>query len=256
MIYEKLGRLAILALPIVAMAAAPARAADLPITVPLPSTLTAPGAPWATVWSGLALSSGYRGLYVGGVWSPNRNIWAEGFLVRAEGNVGHYKYNSVGFTNIEVQADGAALLGGYRKSIGQSWLTGYLGVNYETHHNPDPAAVVNGTRTGLKLIGEYYSPITAQWNLIFYGAYSTAFDSFYTLLRTTYKIAPKIEVGPEGAYLGSIGFRQWRAGAATRFETAFGEIIFSGGYFENISSSLGSDKSGFYANLHFSLLLR
>src|SRR5688572_12463273 len=63
--------------------------------IPSPSSTAA--TPWMEAWTGFGFTNNFHGGYFGAVraLNPTNNVYADGFVVRGEGFVGHYNYHQV-----------------------------------------------------------------------------------------------------------------------------------------------------------------
>jgi hypothetical protein len=220
-------------------------------------------APWMEAWGGGGFTNNsYYGYYgFNRALNPTQNLWIDGFVLRGEGSVGHYTYEATGaLSNPEVDFHTGGLLIGYRKVIGQGLLTGYLGVNYEHHDNPDPTASIRGTKAGVKFLAEYYTPLANEIGY-FYGQgwYSTAFDTWLVYGSLPFKIWDRVWLGPEAAASGNHApYQEARVGGIIRFERPLGYVgtnfLVSGGYKHPLTADSGPD--GYYVNFHLNYEFR
>src|SRR5262249_44976214 len=128
----------------------------------------------------------------------------------------------------------------------------YVGANVEHHDNDDPLAKVAGTKWGVKIQGEVYAPLAERWYALFLGTYSTAFNSYFTIGKLGYKIAPVIAIGPEVIALGNDRFDAVRTGPFIAFDIyAETQLIFSGGYTWDTRKDAFNNHSGEYFTAHF-----
>lgn len=213
--------------------------------------IAAPKTPAAVyTWLGGAISNGYGGTYTGGIASLNKNLLSDGVVLRGDLGGGNYTYNRSTFPSATIPGSVATYGGdamvGYRKSVGAGWMTGYVGANVETHDNRDPAAVLSGTKAGVKGIVEYFGPISPSFDISGYASYSSAFSTYTAFGRVGYKLVDKVKVGPEASLFGNDAYRDGRLGGFIGLETPFGEIAISGGYRRPFTT--GPD--GYYANLY------
>jgi hypothetical protein len=193
----------------------------------------------------------FAGAYGGVVGAVNGNVYSDGVLLRLDGLGGDYKYSSPAFPNIEVGiANGDAMVG-YRKKVGDGFVTGYVGVAFESHDNPDPAAALRGTEVGGKVLGEYSTPITRYLDFYGFAYYATPFQSYQAYAHLGFKVAPKVTIGPEVGETGNKVYREDKIGGFVGFELPFGRFIVSSGYYQphtSSSSGLGT-QPGAYLNL-------
>jgi hypothetical protein len=220
----------------------------------IPSPVITSGAPpYMDVWTGLGVTENFTGGYVGGVYALNRNLWADGFVVRGEAQLGVYDATSI--TTDDVWTHGASLLLGYRARIGQGLLTGYVGANYETHENDDRFAGVRGTEVGFRGLLEYYTQFTPYVDFFGMASYSTAYDTAFLFSRVGFKVVENVWVGPEAAYFrNDAPYREQRVGGFVRFDQTFtgGGIALAAGYLNPLSDP----DDGWYATLNLNWSFR
>jgi outer membrane immunogenic protein len=200
-------------------------------------------------WSGLNTNNSYIGGFVGGIFALNGNLNSEGWLFRAEGAGGNYDWNTATLPSTRIETYNGALMLGYKKQIGQGWLSVYGGGAFETHNNPDVPAptTLQGTKGGAKGLIEYWGPLGPKWEVYSSFSYATPFSVTNAYGRVGYKWNDKVTIGPETGYFGNDAYRDWRAGGFISFKTSFGEIAFSGGYRDPFTPG----PAGYYANVFF-----
>ncbi|MDX1950183.1 MAG: cellulose biosynthesis protein BcsS [Rickettsiales bacterium] len=153
--------------------------------------------------------------FIGAVTATNGDITQEGFLVRGSAGAGQYDYDNrnVAGGDVETNFGSIDLLGGYQAFFqNNQTLKFYVGGSWENHQlSPkDYNAEVRGTEFGLKSQVEYYANFNnVVTNAI--GAYSTGFDTYFTLANVGYDFGG-FAFGPEVAFLGNEGFHQQRVG--------------------------------------------
>ena len=200
-------------------------------------------------WSGLNVNNDYIGGFVGGIYALNGNLNSEGYLFRVEGSGGNYGSNTVTLPNTRIETYNGSVMLGYKKSIGEGWLSTYIGGAFETHNNPDVPApnTLQGTKGGARGLIEYWGPLNPKWDVYGSFSYATPFSVTNAYGRLVYKLSDRVTIGPETGYFGNDAYRDWRAGAFISFKTSFGEIAFSGGYREPLTPG----PNGYYANVFF-----
>ena len=186
--------------------------------------------------------------------SEHRNVWETGPVLRGEGVLGWYDPNT---RNIDdVLFNSGSLMFGWRQKIGDGLLTGYIGVNYESHDTDDRFAQIRGVEGGVRGLVEYYTRIIPTWDFYGQASYSTAFDNLFLFGRSGVQLASTIWAGPEAAYFqNESDYRENRLGGFVRFEQAwFGNgITISGGWVNALRSR---DEDGWYANVNFDFQFR
>jgi hypothetical protein len=217
--------------------------------------------PWAEAWAGFSFQNNSYGGYWGGNVALNsqRNVWDEGPVLRFEGAAGHYDYGSgvIAVGAVDATYHTGGMFFGYRKKVGDGLLSGYVGVNYQHDDTNDPTAKIQGTKAGVKLIGEYYSsfgPIFDFWGQV---AYTTVYDTFTAYARPGMLVAKDlrtgiikdIRIGPDLAYYqNNVPYRQYQVGAFAQFTLpdAVSNFTIAGGYREPLTSG---SPTGYYANI-------
>jgi cellulose biosynthesis protein BcsS len=249
-------RQTVLALPLCVLGWLPCSAAD----APRPAWNELSGKQWANTWFGFGATATFMGGYAGFVFSPQRDLWNNGVVLRGGAILGAYDYNGAApFNNEKVTTGSGEALVGYRWAIDSSqtrWFTAYVGGNLEGHDQPDPAALLRGTRFGVKGMVELIGPVAERLNFYGQASYSTAFDTYFAIGRLQYRFTDKIEFGPEVIALGDVAIDEMRAGAALTFATSFGNVILSGGYLWPTRNTGGIVKEGFYGNVHLTYVPR
>jgi hypothetical protein len=176
------------------------------------------GVPWLEGWVGGGMTNNFYGGWLGAVAALNasRNVWADGWVVRGDGLVGHYDYTQPGVPvgnggapNIDATFEDASIYLGYRKNVsGLGMLTGYIGVNVQNHDNPDPTAQITGTAVGIKFLGEIYNRLTPTMDFYGMASFSTAFNTWFAMARPGFLVTPvgsgwELWLGPEGQIFGN-----------------------------------------------------
>jgi hypothetical protein len=207
-----------------------------------------------SIWSGIDRTDDSLYGYAGIVHAWNKDMLANGILMRGSVGVGSYEYNTVGVTGLEVDGDSisADLMVGYQYFYGESTrLTGYLGIHHEDHDlSPtDVENSVQGDETGAKAILEFSTSLADKVSLSGAGSYSTAFDSYWSRMQVGYDFG-MFTVGPEVSVLGNEGFDQQRYGlAVSNIDLGgFAKLGFNGGH--AAGSRTGDDSM--YLGVNFS----
>jgi hypothetical protein len=252
------------------------------LSVPSQSMGVRGTAPWAEGSTGFGISNNSYGGWLGANFAlnPERNVWADGYIFRAEAYAGHYDYPTVSVPSgrADVTYDGGALMLGYRKVIGAATVTGYVGGEVQNHDNPDPLSFARGTQVGVKFLGDVYGKLTPTQD--FYGSatYSTAFDNWYVLARTGFLVTSlsgtELWVGPEGHLFGagkgavtgqctigglpsSCRYDEGRVGGFLHIvipdQPLLGDWIVSGGYRTPL---VGAKTNGYYAMVSLNFILK
>ena len=187
--------------------------------------------------------------FQGVIYSFNRDISRDGFVLRVYGSHVDYEYDNGG-----VRTDGDGWQGdvmiGYKFNRGHWWAAGYIGVDYQDHDltPDDPDNPVRGSEVGFKVAADiatlrYGSPLYFGLS----GQYSTAFDTYWARARVGIN-RDHYTFGPEALALGSESFDAQRVGAFFTFDLNIAprmpiEVTLSGGY-----QFIGDDNNGNGAN--------
>jgi outer membrane immunogenic protein len=194
-------------------------------------------------WAGASFDNGWWGPWVGAIYAFNGNINSEGWLVRLEGGGGEWLLQD---PRALIEAYSGAAMLGYTKSVGSGWLRTYVGGAFETENDPNPSAVVRGTKGGAKVLAEYLGPVAPGWDVYAQGSYATPFSVTQAYAKLGYKLTDKISIGPETGYFSNETSRSVRGGAFISFAVPFGDIAFSGGYKESLSPG----PNGYYVSIY------
>ncbi len=225
-----------------------------PVVTPK-STVTFSGSDWSK-------DASY--FYSGVILALNRDLGRDGIVLRGFAGVPMYEYSNTAVTGGVVDGDGIQgdLMVGYLWHRQHVTVGAYVGIDYQDYDltPDDPNSSVRGSEVGFKVAGDlssaYGSPF--YWNL--HGAYSTAFDSYWTRARMGYNTGRFI-IGPEVVAMGNDGFDAQRVGgfATLRFELSpaiHSEITVNVGHQfmddDGDSSSRGGE--GTYGGVGFSLV--
>ena len=224
------------------------------IPAPIPPSPGVP--PYMEAWAGAGATHTFFGGWVGGVLalSQHRNVWETGPVLRYEAAIGKYDVDT---RNIDdVLFNSGALMFGWRQKIGDGLLSGYIGVNYESHDNDDRFADIRGVEGGVRALVEYYTRILPTWDFYGQASHSTAFETTFLFARSGVQLADTIWAGPETAFFrNESDYRENRLGGFIRFERAlYGNgITFSGGWVNALRSE---DEDGWYATVSLDFQFR
>jgi hypothetical protein len=228
----------------------------------VPSPMPGPaGGPPITWWTGGSITNSFAGGYVGvmGALNPQRDLWADGWILRFEGSYGEYDYdlfnrNTFRFQDTSIPTHGAAMLFGYRHKMGDATVTGWLGITYETHDNPDRFATIRGTEAGLRGMLEYYTPLGPSFDLYAQARYATPFETWGAFGRLGWKVFDRIAIGPEASYFSNEApYREASVGGFVRYDGIGWSASLSGGYRDPLTSGV---HTGYYAGLFLSFDVR
>jgi hypothetical protein len=223
-----------------------------------------------TIFTGGEVARDSREGYLGTVFALNRDLSREGILVRLMGTYGAYEYKDfcVGCPPDPDRFNGRAWQGDVM--VGYQWVRErfdaalYVGIDTVHHHiSPDdPSNPVQGHETGFKvaLDLESHRHNGQQHYFAMEGAYSTAFDTYFLLVRVGMSRNDNI-IGIEGWLLGDETGNAQRLGAffsrnLNLRNDLLAELTVSGGYQwvdedgRDCGSFFGSE--GAYATLNLS----
>ena len=177
--------------------------------------------------------------FQGLIYSFNRDIGRDGFVLRLYGSHVDYEYDTVAVPGGVVDGDGwqGDAMIGYKVSRGHLWAAGYIGIDYQDHDlTPnDPFNPVNRSEVGFKVVADV---ATLRHGTPLYfglsGQYSTAFDSYWARARAGLN-RDRFTFGPEAIALGSDSFDAQRVGGFLTFDLNLVprmpiEVTLSGGY--------------------------
>lgn len=158
--------------------------------------------------------------YVGLVYSFNRNLDKDGFMLRTMGSAGIFDYNNSGTPTDGKYLQGDIMLG-YQVVRNATTLGIYIGADYQDYDlSPDdPTNQLRGSKTGFKAAVDYgferYK--VTPYHLAVRGSYSTAFDTYYALARVGHNLGDRV-YGIEGMLLGDDSGDAQRIGGYALFD--------------------------------------
>lgn len=219
-----------------------------------PRFVTFSGADWAKD------SNSY---YTGGIVSLSGNLNEDGFVARFLGIYGDYDYDTTSVPGGSVDGDvlGGDIMIGYQFTRRSITTTIYVGVDYLDYDlSPDDVTnEIRGDEVGFKVAMDFET----SWELPFIvsgsGSYSTAFDTYYALLRIGYNTR-RFAIGPEGMVAGDESDDIQRLGgfATFRFDLSpsnSGQVTINAGHqFADDGGTFNSSGGeGAYGGISFSL---
>lgn len=152
-------------------------------------------------FSGFDVSKDAHSFYSGALVALNGDFGRDGLVFRAIGVASDYEYDEATVPGGSVDADDRTydVMIGYQATLGVFTATAYVGYEYrDIDLSPaDPGNETQGSESGFKVALDAETSDEIPLFLSFSGAYSTAFDAYYALLRTGYN-AKRFVVGPEG----------------------------------------------------------
>jgi hypothetical protein len=178
--------------------------------------------------------------YLGILYAPY-GMHQSGIRFTAFGLYGRYEYNST--PDREARFWSGDLLVGWSNVMPNGAYTLSVGVNGQNHRiSPfDPTNSVRGSEVGVKVQGDFWvnpSPVTLLTGL---ASYSTAFDTYYALLRAGYDFqGQRVYVGPEVVALGNERTDQVRLGLhASGIRIGIAKLNVSGGWMREKGEGTG-----------------
>jgi Cellulose biosynthesis protein BcsS len=249
------------------------------IGIPSQSSPVPGAAPWMEGWTGgYSINNSYGGWTgMNFALNPSHNVWADGYILRVEGIAGHYDYSTASLGRVNATYEDGDVMLGYRKVIGATTLTGYIGIDVENQDIPDPTSYGRGTQAGVKVMGEVSGTLSPTQEFYGEASFSTALYSWFTMARTGFRVSQasdvQVWVGPEGQLLGSgkgqfsgdcinagvissCRYDEGRVGGYLHLvipnEPQLGDWVLDGGYRKPL---VGNSADGYYAqlelNFHF-----
>ena len=223
-----------------------------PSLSPVPTKAEA-GAASAYAWAGTWFSNHYLGGYLGAMKALNEtdDLWADGFILRADASGGSYRYDAPGFVDVQVGTLDSDVMLGYRKNVGKGAFSAFVGPSYAFHHNPDPAADLRGDEFGVKILAEYSGLLDQNLEGSLQGSYRTTFSTYSVAGRMLYHASDAVWIGPQVTLFGNEApYREGTFGAVLKVNAKFGEIGLSGGY-RHVYTSGNSD--GYFASAYLGI---
>lgn len=225
---------------VIAVAAGPASAGDVPVYPDYGSTDR-----WKNriyFFSGADIASDSQFGWAGLVTAPFGALDRDGGRFRIAGGAGRYRYDTgavPGGVN-EGRVATAEILFGFRRGTGNTIATAYLGANVEDQNlrASDPGNPTAGTAVGAKVLLEFFSRLTPEWIVRASAAASTVHRRYSARAAVAHELPSGFAVGLEGSVHGDRRYVEPRAGVFVR--TTFGRstVTLSGGALSN------SDKGG------------
>lgn len=188
------------------------------------------------VWGGIDVSNDLHYSFIGAVSgiSDQKDIDKDkGFLVRIEGGVGEYKYDTIFYQGgdptlpYDVKIDGKVKTGsflvGYRHFYDEEYkdvnITAYLGgeIQNQTHTPFDADNKVVGTKEGVKVLIEASARSSADYKLDIAGSYSSVFKTYWSRASVQYT-GENFSIGPEISVMGNQAYDQRRIGVASSYQ--------------------------------------
>jgi hypothetical protein len=239
---------------IVAGVSSPVLAADMPVKAPAEA---AEPVEYGNIYFGTDVSTNH-GLvgYAGILYAPG-GMDKSGVRLSVFGLYGEYRYDNddpVSPTTFKGRFASVDGLVGYSQVWNNGAATLSVGANWQNHDiSPyDPDNPVTGGKVGFKVQGDFWVNPTERTLVLGIASYSTAFDTYYSILRFGYDFFGKeVFIGPEVGALGNERTDQQRVGLAiVGIPVAKGvALTISGGYLHERGEK---DAAYATANLDFS----
>jgi len=206
------------------------------------------GYAWAGGWASNHYSGGYAGALV--ALSSDKSLYDDGLALRADVSGGNYTYNAPGFVDKSVGLVDADAMLGYRHNTDVGTFAGYVGLAYMSHDNPDRAARLRGSETGVALVGEYQNNIQKSTQLYLQARYASPFETWSGSGRVLWKVSDKVWVGPQVSLYRNKTYDEVSGGPFLKLDLGGGEIGVSAGVRHPTRSG---NADGYYASAYFAL---
>jgi cellulose biosynthesis protein BcsS len=198
-------------------------------------------------------------VYAGAITALNGDITRDGVLLRALAGYAWYDYVG-GVGHVDGRATVADLMIGYQQVMGNMRVAGFIGLDYQDHRlSPnDPFNHVNGTETGVKVVGDVSSLVGNPLFFNLLGSLSTAFDSYSARLRIGYNFGGSLVIGPEGWVFGNSFGDFQRVGVFLQMDTPIAGLptrfTISGGHETRENRDALDGPNGFYGSLNIAVV--
>ena len=169
-------------------------------------------------YNGIDVAKDIWAWYGGTLFALNGDFTRNGLVARAFGYYADFDYRADS-TEFDGKDRALDVMLGYLYYMGHVSATGYVGMEVrDVNIEPDDATnKVRGTETGFKVALEIETDDETPWYVAADGSYSTAFNSWYGMLRTGYNMHNAIYshraiFGPEAEIYSDEGEVTWRLG--------------------------------------------
>ncbi|HJU32178.1 MAG TPA: cellulose biosynthesis protein BcsS [Hyphomicrobiaceae bacterium] len=205
-------------------------------------------------WVGASAFRNVWSIYSGTTVAPFGSVQEDGARLRLTGGYGEDRYSSqtpAGSRSFRGRGSFADLLIGYHAQLGNLTLKAFAGPTLADRQTTpsDPATTSLGMDWGGKAVLETWWNIGERtWTAVDLS-WASLHDSYSARVRLGWRLTPAISIGVEASAVGSEGSDIAGAGGFLRYETATGELSFSGGVTndrlrENDGGLLGVTQSG------------
>lgn len=207
-----------------------------------------------TSFTGFDATRNSNYVYQGFIAALNQNLDKDGFLLRTYGGFVNYRYSLDTVTGGKVNGDGwqGDVMLGYQWVRQMYTLSAFIGGDYQNYRltPDDPTARIRGTEFGFKVAADVESNEASPFYYSLGGAYSTAFNTYWSRARVGVTVRPTVFIGPEFIAYGGDGYDDQRLGGFVKFEVPMTrtvplEITLSGGHqWSRDGGSSGSTTAG------------
>jgi hypothetical protein len=192
-------------------------AADLPVKAPIMAAGEA--VDYGNLYFGADANTNGGLVGYGGLLYAPGGMDSSGLRVAVFGLYGKYRYSSDdddGSTStFKGRFASVDVLAGYSRVFENGAVTLAIGANYQDQrvNPPDPNNPVQGEKLGFKVQGDFYVNPTEQTLVVGIASYSTAFNTYYSILKFGYDFFGRgFFIGPEFTALGNQRTDQQRVG--------------------------------------------
>jgi hypothetical protein len=196
----------------------PAMAADMPVKAA--ALAVAEPLDYGNLYFGTDVNTNGGLVGYGGILYAPYSMDRSGLRLSVFGLAGKYRYSDDdpnAPTTFRGRFASVDALVGYSAVVDNGAVTLAIGANYQHHEiSPfDPSNPVVGDQLGFKVQGDFWVNPTEQTVVIGIASYSTAFNTYYSILRGGYDFfGLGFFIGPEVGALGNARTDQQRAGLA------------------------------------------
>ena len=205
-------------------------------------------------WGGASAYRNVWSIYSGSTVAPFGGVQEDGARLRLTGGYGEDRYSSktpAGSQTFRGRGSFADLLLGYHAQLGSLTLKAFAGATMADRQitPSDPTATLLGTDWGGKVVLETWWNIGERtWTAVDLS-WASLHETYSARARVGWRLTPALSIGIEASGIGSEGSDIAGAGGFLRYETASGELSFSGGVTsdrlrESGSGLLGVAQSG------------
>lgn len=189
-------------------------------------------------YSGIDVAKDIWTLYSGNLFALNGDFTRNGFVFRTFGFYSNYDLDATdalaGPFNVDAKDRSLDVMLGYLYYTGQFSIVGYAGMEIRDIDLSPEALTYDETETGFKVALEIETIDSAPYYFSFDTSYSTAFDTYFGLLRVGWN-RNEWKFGPEGEVWSEDGDTTWRLGAFVKLPVKIlpnlpTELTVSGGH--------------------------